>query len=121
MITCENEGESISFEISNSSSVSFKVSGVVGKGVFSTVLKCVNESSNTSTHLPPQVALKFIRHNATMAQAAMKGIGFLQRFSSCPGIIPLLLPTTNVPLEYRGHTILVFPHMEYNLRDILKK
>ena len=99
----------------------FRVAGVVGKGVFSTVLKCVVESSSASTQLPPHVAIKFIRHNATMAQAALKEIRFLQRFSSSPGVIPLLLPTSNAPLEYRGHTLLVFPHMQYNLRDILKK
>lgn len=115
-------GEILRFELSRSSTeVQFRVNGVIGKGVFSTVLKCATESSDASTHLPPQVALKCIRHNETMAKAALNEIRFLQRFTSSPGIIPLLLPTGTVPLEYRGHTILVFPYMEYNLRDVLAK
>jgi hypothetical protein len=39
-----------------------------------------------------------------MAQAALKEIKFLQRFSSSPGVIPLLLPTDNMPIEFRGKT-----------------
>lgn len=97
-------GETISLEVAKSCTVTFRVSAVVGKGVFSNVVKCITESSNSSTHLPPQVALKCIRHNSTMAQAALKEIRFLQRFSGSPGIIPLLLPTDSVPLEFRGKT-----------------
>jgi len=114
-------GEEISLGLTKNSAVRFRVSGVVGKGVFSTVLKCVTESSDSSTALPPQVALKFIRHNDTMANAALKEVKFLQRLRNSLGVISLLLPPDSAPLEYRGHTILVFPHMEYNLRDLLKK
>ena len=139
-----------------SNSLRFRVSGVIGKGVFSTVLKCVSvrDDSATATNplaarLPPEVALKCIRHNETMAKAAFDEIRFLQRFtnrrntkhgksnsgydqsenkdngdnksSETPGVVPLLLPHNKVPLEFRGHTVLVFPHMEYNLRDVLQK
>jgi serine/threonine-protein kinase PRP4 len=115
-------GETINLELPKTSSdIQFRISGVIGKGVFSTVWKCETESSNTSTPLPPQVAIKCIRHNETMAKAALNEIRFLQRFTSSPGIIPLLLPTDSVPLEHRGHTVLVFPYMEYNLRDVLTK
>jgi serine/threonine-protein kinase PRP4 len=115
-------GEIFNLELTSSSSdIQFRVSGVIGKGVFSTVLKCSTESSNTSTPLPPQVALKCIRHNDTMAKAAHNEIRFLQRITSSPGIIPLLLPTNNIPLEHRGHIVLVFPYLEYNLRDVLSK
>jgi serine/threonine-protein kinase PRP4 len=115
-------GEIFNLELASSSSnIQFRVSGVIGKGVFSTVLKCSTESSNTSTPLPPQVALKCIRHNDTMAKAAHNEIRFLQRITSSPGIIPLLLPTNNIPLEHRGHIVLVFPYLEYNLRDVLSK
>jgi serine/threonine-protein kinase PRP4 len=137
----------------NHSLLQFRVAGVIGKGVFSTVLKCTTEMTNhpTSTHLPQVVALKCVRHNETMAKAAYNEIRFLQKFISTikekhphgtttdptnrttttdaatqkatttPGIIPLLLPHNNVPLEFRGHTILIFPYMEYNLRDVLTK
>ena len=115
-------GEIFNLELTTSSSdIQFRVSGVIGKGVFSTVLKCSTESSNTSTPLPPQVALKCIRHNDTMAKAAHNEIRFLQRIASSPGIIPLLLPTNNIPLEHRGHIVLVFPYLKYNLRDVLSK
>ena len=116
-------GELINMELPRSSTdIQFRVNGVIGKGVFSTVLKCATESgSDASTNLPPQVALKCIRHNETMAKAALNEMRYLQRFTSSPGIIPLLLPNGNVPLEFRGHTVLVFPYMEYNLRDVLAK
>ena len=138
----------------DSAHVQFRVSGVIGKGVFSTVLKAATESISpnitTEIQLPPQVAIKCIRHNETMAKAAVNEIRFLQRFnhdsknkkqqkggknndkhsssssSTVPhdGIVHLLLPTeTMVPpiLEHRGHTLLVFPYMPFNLRDVLAK
>lgn len=131
---------------SSTSSIQFRVAGVIGKGVFSTVLKCNTEGGKADVieTLPSQVALKCIRHNDTMAKAAQNEIRFLQRFKTTSnnntskrnnnnnnnnnnqgkmvdGIVELLLPTDNVPLEFRGHTVLVFPYMEYNLRDVLTK
>lgn len=119
-------GEVMHLDLPNASGcdIQFKIAGVIGKGVFSTVLKCSTESSNlASPLLPPQVALKVIRHNDTMAKAALNEIRFLQRLTnaSSPGVIRLLLPSDNNPIEYRGHTVLVFPYEEYNLRDVLAK
>lgn len=119
-------GEIIHLDLPNTTGgdVQFRIAGVIGKGVFSTVLKCVTESSNlASPLLPPQVALKVIRHNETMTKAAVNEIRFLQRLTqaSSPGIVSLLLPTDTATLDHRGHTILVFPYMEYNLRDVLAK
>eukprot|EP00934_Nitzschia_sp_Nitz4_P000425 Nitzschia sp. Nitz4//scaffold23_size168460//118028//119659//NITZ4_002235-RA/size168460-processed-gene-0.231-mRNA-1//1//CDS//3329543683//425//frame0 len=117
-------GELIHLDLPNQqgANVQFRMAGVIGKGVFSTVLKCTTESSTLSEpQLPPQVALKFIRHNDTMAKAAVQEIRFLQRFQNSPGIVSLLLPNDNAPLEYRGHTILVFPFLKFNLRDVLSK
>ena len=119
-------GETIHLDLPNTAGgdVQFRIAGVIGKGVFSTVLKCATESSNLSSPLlPPQVALKVIRHNDTMAKAALNEIRFLQRLTNAcsPGIVTLLLPTDSAPLDYRGHTILVFPFMEFNLRDVLAK
>ena len=103
-------------------SMSFRVSGVIGKGVFSTVLKCSTTSNSTSVEIPPTIAMKFIRHNETMAKAAASEIQILQRLKGSPGIVPLLLPTTvSTLVEYRGHVILAFPFMEYNLREVLQK
>ena len=96
------KGEKVSLNLTKNSAVRFRVSGVVGKGVFSTVLKCVTESSDSSTALPPQVALKFIRHNDTMTNAAVKEVKILQRLRNSLGVISLLLPSDSAPLEYRG-------------------
>lgn len=118
-------GEIMQLQVPQSSTdLQFRIGGVIGKGVFSTVLKCTTESSDLSSpSLPPQVALKVIRHNETMAKAAINEIRFLQRLTKAdsPGIIKLLLPSDSVPIDYRGHTILIFPFMEFNLRDVLAK
>jgi serine/threonine-protein kinase PRP4 len=107
-----------------------RVAGVIGKGVFSTVLKCTVISNSSSIALPVTVAMKCIRHNDSMAKAAMTELQILLKLQGSPGIIPLLLPTSatsssssmNVsPLEHRGHVLLVFHFMEYNLRDVLQK
>eukprot|EP00536_Pseudo-nitzschia_multiseries_P003547 jgi/Psemu1/252733/estExt_Genewise1Plus.C_560010 len=126
----------------------FRVLGVIGKGVFSSVLKCstttTTTTTTTSTLLPPEVAIKCIRSNETMAKAALSEMKFLMRLKDSPGIVPLLLPAaanqhrgsssnqhqtaaatarsfTAHPIDYRGHTLLVFPYLPYNLRDVLQK
>jgi serine/threonine-protein kinase PRP4 len=102
--------------------IHLRVDGAIGKGVFSTVLKVTTTSNASSTALPPTAAVKVIRHNESMAQAATHEIRLLQELRDAPGIVPLLLPTDAVhPLEYRGHVLLVFPFLEYNLRDVLQK
>jgi serine/threonine-protein kinase PRP4 len=117
--------------------VRLRVDGVMGKGVFSTVLKCTVSSNPTSIALPRTLALKCIRHNETMAKAAVSTeLTILWRLLGCPGIVPLLLPppppptgsgTTAssmaafTPLEHKGHVIFGFGFMEYNLRDVLLK
>ena len=93
----------------------FTVLGVVGKGVFSTVLQCATSSSTT---LPSTVALKLIRHNETMSKAAQAEVRFLVTLSNHPHIVPLLVPDA---VEHRGHVVLIFPYVRYNLRDVLQK
>ena len=117
-------GEIISLRSLSSPSadpITFRVSGVIGKGVFSTVLKCSTVSNSSSLELPPVVALKCIRHNETMVKAAMNELQTLQKLNGSPGIVPLLMPTGASPPEHRGHVILVFSFMDYNLRDVLQK
>ena len=101
--------------------VKLRVDGVVGRGVFSTVLKVTTISNPSSALIPPTVAVKMIRSNETMAKAANNEIRFLHQLRDARGIIPLLLPTTVNPMEHRGHVMLLFPFMEYNLRDVLQK
>ena len=103
--------------------IRLRVGGVIGKGVFSSVLKCTTVSNSSSIEIPPVVALKCIRHNDTMAKAAMNELRMLQRLKGATGIVPLLFPTTEnkAVVEYRGHVVMVFSYMEYNLRDVLQK
>jgi serine/threonine-protein kinase PRP4 len=89
----------------------FTVLGVVGKGVFSTVLQCSTASSN----LPPTVALKLIRHNDTMSKASQQEVRLLQKLQH-PHIVRLLHTG-----DHRGHAVLVFDFVRYNLRDVLTK
>ena len=103
------------------SSLRFRVDGLIGRGVFSTVLKVTTLSNPTSLAIPPTVAVKMIRSNETMAKAATNEIRFLRQLRDSRGIIPLLLPTTANPVEHRGHVMLVFPFLDYNLRDVLQK
>ena len=120
-----------------SSLIRIRVAGLIGKGVFSTVLKCTVISNNTSIVLPNTIAMKCIRHNDTMTKTALTTeLSILQKLRNSPGIVSLLLPTSSstntnynnstttnniTPLEYRGHVLFVFPCMEYNLRDVLQK
>jgi serine/threonine-protein kinase PRP4 len=110
---------------SNQQLIRFRVAGVMGKGVFSTVLKCAVISNSSSIPLPVTVAMKCIRHNESMAKAALTELQILLKLQGAPGIVPLLLPTSSSssspPLEHRGHVVLVFHFMEYNLRDVLLK
>lgn len=99
----------------------FRVDGKIGQGVFSTVLKVTTLSNPSSVPIPPTAAVKMIRSNETMAKAANNEIRFLHQLRDARGVIPLLLPTTVNPMEHRGHVLLVFPFMEYNLRDVLQK
>ena len=125
--------------LSASSLIRIRVAGLIGKGVFSTVLKCTVISNNTALVLPNTIAVKCIRHNDSMTKTAITTeLCILQKLRHSPGIVSLLLPTSShstssssnnntngsnniTPLEYRGHILFVFPCMEYNLRDVLQK
>jgi serine/threonine-protein kinase PRP4 len=62
-------------------SCSFRVQGIIGKGVFSTVLKCSRVSGEGTQSITDQadvVAIKLIRSNETMAKAAQKEVHILR-------------------------------------------
>lgn len=107
---------------------SFTVLGVVGKGVFSTVLKCSTTTATATTQAEgvkaaeQTVALKFIRHNETMSRAAEKEVQFLRKLQHAH-IVQLLEIDTNDKslLEHNGHVVMVFPYLPYTLRDVLQK
>jgi len=150
--------------------VDFKVLGIVGKGVFSTVLKCTtilpnnNDKSergeqssalSSSNQKPIEIAMKLIRSNEVMAKAAEKEVKILRMLSSSSSkndnndnrhdnIVRLIeldeiqklqsqthngnaTTINNIKhqqrplLEYRNHTVLLFEHLPYNLRQVLSK
>ena len=65
--------------------VLFRVLGLIGKGVFSTVIKCVEENANgTQQDIASSrvVAMKVIRNNEVMARAAAKEMRILRMICS---------------------------------------
>ncbi|KAL7512185.1 hypothetical protein ACHAXN_010357 [Cyclotella atomus] len=57
----------------------FRVLGIIGKGVFSTVIKVVEESNDDTNNTPGrEVAMKVIRNNEVMAKAAAKEMRILR-------------------------------------------
>ena len=138
-------GEIISFPNTNTEQQSFKVLGTLGKGVFSSVLKCVSTRNEEAI-----IAIKLIRNNETMAKAAQKELRILRLLQTLPNedssqptnhyIVRLIeIPTldaesydqstssypkalTSGPLlEYRNHTAIPFEYLPHNLRQILNR
>ena len=96
--------------------------GEIGKGVFSTVIKCVDLQTITVDNKEGTiVAIKLIRNNDTMRKAAEKEKTILLDIAKndpenkrhCVRIISAL--------EYRSHVALVFEHHQMNLHEALKK
>lgn len=138
-------GEIVSFPNTNTQTQSFKVLGTLGKGVFSSVLKCVSTINEQAI-----IAIKLIRNNETMAKAAQKELRILRLLQTHKKddsshqtnhyIVRLIeIPTldadsysqntslypnaiTNGPLlEYRNHTAIPFEYLPFNLRQILNR
>ena len=103
------------------SSSEYKVLGLVGKGVFSTVLKA--KSTTTGNDDPPKiVALKLIRNNETMRKGAQLEMRILRKLQPHAHVVQLLFPTTDKDVtEHHNHVVMCFDYMRYNLRDVLQK
>jgi serine/threonine-protein kinase PRP4 len=100
----------------------YQTLGEIGKGVFSTVLKCLDLQSVTEDNKEGTfVAIKLIRNNDTMRKAAEKEKSILLEIAKndpenkrhCVRIISAM--------EYRSHVALVFEHHQMNLHEALKK
>ena len=97
------------------SSTLYKVLGVVGKGVFSTVLKAKDTTEK-------EVALKLIRNNETMVKAALTEIRVLRKLSPHPHVVELIHPTpADAITDHHNHVVMCFHYQQYNLRDVLQK
>eukprot|EP01032_Pedospumella_encystans_P007858 gene7858-9370_t len=115
----------------------FRILGVVGKGVFSTVLKCVdlyspattnNNTNNgastattTATESAAHVAIKMIRNNDTMRKAAEKEKSILLSIAQADPHNTKYCVRLLTHLDYRNHVAMVFEYQSMNLRETLKK
>lgn len=90
------------------------VSELAGKGVFSSVARCVDTQDNTP------VAIKIIRNHEIMVRAAEKEIGILKRLNDGDTENKRHIVHLINRFEYRGHLCMVFPWFWGNLRSALK-
>ncbi|TDH67619.1 hypothetical protein CCR75_006026 [Bremia lactucae] len=102
----------------------YRVLGAVGKGVFSTVLRCqcITSSEKASGGvLHSVVAIKVIRNNDVMREAAQNELRILRELSERDSrdkkhCIKLLDSFT-----HRNHVAIVFEPMQMNVREAMKK
>ncbi|KAF9214334.1 U4/U6 small nuclear ribonucleoprotein prp4 [Podila verticillata] len=92
------------------------VTSVLGKGVFSSVVKARDTKESDS-----EVAIKILRSNETMYKAGKKELDILKRLmendpNNRKHVIRLLRH-----FEHRGHLCLVFESLAMDLRSVLKK
>lgn len=86
-----------------------------GKGVFSTVLCCVD------TELNETVAIKVLRSIEKMTKDAKNELSLLEEIKSKdPQNTKHCIPVYK-SFMYRNHLCIVFPYMALNLRDTLRK
>jgi len=91
---------------------------VVGKGVFATVLRCVDLRAGDGKQ---HVAIKMIRNNDTMRKAAEKEKAILAEIAEKDPENRKHCVRMLTHLEYRSHVALVFEFQQMNLREALKK
>ena len=96
----------------------FQTLGVVGKGVFSTVLKCYDLATGDGTGV---VALKMIRNNDTMRKAAEKERSILLTMMQKDPENKRYCVRLLSHMDFRNHVALVFEFQTMNLRETLKK
>ncbi|GFE53655.1 CMGC DYRK PRP4 kinase [Babesia ovis] len=85
-----------------------------GKGVFSSVARCVDTESNAP------VAIKVIRNHEIMVRAAEKEIGILRRLNDSDPDDRRHVVRLLDRFDYRGHLCIVFPWYWGNLRSALR-
>ncbi|KAK1442148.1 dual specificity protein kinase [Babesia gibsoni] len=90
------------------------VAELAGKGVFSSVARCVDTQDNST------VAIKMIRNHEIMVRAAEKEIGILKRLNDSDKEFKRHIVRLLNRFDYRGHLCMVFPWYWGNLRSALK-
>lgn len=94
----------------------FRVTGVFGKGVFSTVLRAVAVDNDSLVF-----AIKLIRSNETMSKAAATEIAVLERLAANDPEQRRHCVQLLARGEHRGHSVMVFEALSMNLRSLVHK
>lgn len=93
----------------------FRITTNLGRGVFSSVVKAVNEKSNK------EVAVKLIRNNETMYKAGQKEIMILKKLNDQDPQDKRHIVRMLDQFEHRNHLCIVFESMGPNLREIIRR
>ena len=118
----------------------YSVLGVIGRGVFSSVLRCLdtrstenkeegeNENENeeendeeSKTSDQKMVAIKLARNNDTMRKSAMTELAILQQLRDTDPHHKKFIVRLEDSGDHRNHIALVFEHMDMDLREALLK
>lgn len=94
----------------------YVVQSSLGKGVFSSVVRCVDNERNGRL-----VAIKFLRNNDAIRKAGLKEIGILEKIQEADPDGRKHIIRLEGWFEHKGHLCLVFENLSLNLREVLKR
>ncbi|KAJ9063487.1 U4/U6 small nuclear ribonucleoprotein prp4, variant 4 [Entomophthora muscae] len=94
----------------------YHVFSVLGKGVFSSVVKAKDLSDPEKV-----VAIKIIRCNETMHRLGLKEVDILKKLTEADPKNKRHVVRFECHFEFRGHLCMVFESLSMNLREVLKK
>lgn len=93
----------------------YAVQSVLGKGVFSAVVKCIDQIHGET------VAIKVIRNNDAMRNTGLKEVELLEVLMAADADDRKHVIRLKRTFEHRNHLCLVFESLSLNLREVLKK
>ncbi|KAM3576626.1 hypothetical protein VYU27_001429 [Nannochloropsis oceanica] len=97
----------------------YLVLGSIGRGVFSTVLRCRDLKPGEGG--PAVVAVKIIRNNDVMRKAAQRELDVLKALAAADPENRKHCVRLVTHLEHRQHVVMVFESLQMNLRETLRK